>query len=124
MIDKGEKIKRALLWLPAKLYELAVRVRVAAYETQYRKPKRLNAVVIAVGNITVGGTGKTPMVARIASYIKSEDHSVAILTRGYGRESPGMRPLNAGRASSSGATGDAVKAGSYREFGDEPLMLA
>jgi tetraacyldisaccharide 4'-kinase len=128
MIDKGDKLKRALLWLPAKLYELAVRLRVAAYETEYRKPKRLDAVVISVGNITLGGTGKTPMVARIASYIKSEDHSVAILTRGYGRKSSGMRALNAGRASLSGGAnnkaGDAAEANSYREFGDEPLMLA
>jgi tetraacyldisaccharide 4'-kinase len=94
MIEKHEKFKRAMLWLPAKLYEVAVRLRVAAYETEYRKQKRLQAVVISIGNITLGGTGKTPMVEYIARYIKSEDHSVAILTRGYARESSGMRVLN------------------------------
>jgi tetraacyldisaccharide 4'-kinase len=128
MIGKGDKLKRALLGIPAKLYELAVRLRVAAYETEYRKPKRLDAVVIAVGNITVGGTGKTPMVERIARYIKSEDYSVAILTRGYGRESSGLRALNVpGATSNSGAGGRGggkAARDSYREFGDEPLMLA
>jgi tetraacyldisaccharide 4'-kinase len=128
MIEKDDKLKRALLRMPAKLYELAVRLRVAAYETEYRRPKRLDAAVIAVGNITVGGTGKTPMVEHIARYIKSEDHSVAILTRGYGRESSGMLALNVPRAASSiGASGqsrESARADSYREFGDEPLMLA
>ncbi|MGA9767451.1 MAG: tetraacyldisaccharide 4'-kinase [Blastocatellia bacterium] len=120
MIEKKEKLKRALVWLPAKLYELAVRLRVAAYETEYRRAKRLDGTVIAVGNITLGGTGKTPMVAYIASYIESEAHSVAILTRGYGRTSSGMRLLNASRESS---TNDRAQ-NSYSEFGDEPLMLA
>lgn len=124
MIEKTEKFKRALLWLPAKLYELAVRLRVASYETEYRKPKRLDATVIGVGNITLGGTGKTPMVAYIARYIKSEDHSVAILTRGYGRESSGMLKLNTSRESSTNDQPDAQLNNSYSEFGDEPLMLA
>ena len=97
MIGKDEKLKRALVWLPAKLYELAVRLRIAAYETDYRRPRRLEATVIAVGNITLGGTGKTPMVEYIARYLRSEAHRVAILTRGYGRASAGMQTLNVPR---------------------------
>jgi tetraacyldisaccharide 4'-kinase len=128
VIEKKEKLKRAILWLPAKLYELAVRLRVAAYETEYRRPKRLDATVIAVGNITLGGTGKTPLAAYIARYVKSEDHSVAILTRGYGRESSGMLTLNAARESSTNDRADSINTAqahnSYAEFGDEPLMLA
>ncbi len=120
MIEKKEKLKRAIAWLPAKLYELAVRLRVAAYETEYRKPKRLSATVIAIGNITLGGTGKTPMVAYIARYVKSEDHSVAVLTRGYGRTSSGMRVLNA----EGDSTHNCKAHNSYSEFGDEPVMLA
>jgi tetraacyldisaccharide 4'-kinase len=120
VIEKKEKLKRALAWLPAKLYELVVRLRVAAYETEYRKPKRLDATVIGVGNITLGGTGKTPMVAYIARYVKSEDHSVAILTRGYGRTSSGMRVLN----TEPDSIHNAQAHNSYGEFGDEPLMLA
>ncbi|HXG92139.1 MAG TPA: tetraacyldisaccharide 4'-kinase [Blastocatellia bacterium] len=118
MIGKDEKLKRALIWLPAKLYEIGVRLRVAAYETDYLKQKRLDATVISIGNITLGGTGKTPVVEFIAKYLRSEEHSVAILSRGYGRDSSGMRVLNreAGEA--------ARRAQSFREYGDEPLMLA
>jgi len=124
VIGKDEKLKRALIWLPAKLYELAVRLRVAAYETEYRTPQRLEAAVIAVGNLTLGGTGKTPMVEYIARYLRSEDHRVAILTRGYGRASDGMRTLNAPTASSHPESEPATQAPSFREVGDEPLMLA
>lgn len=118
MIGKDEKLKRALLWLPAKLYELGVRLRVAAYETEYLKRKRVAATVISIGNITVGGVGKTPIVEFVARYLKSEGHQVAILTRGYGRSSRGLRVLNDSRDAESG------KQVSHREFGDEPLMLA
>lgn len=114
MIDKTDKLKRALLWIPAKLYELGVRIRVVAYETEHLKSKSLRSTVISVGNITHGGTGKTPMVAYIARYLAEEGHRVAILTRGYSRKSKGRRALNAGAPSLS----------DYREYGDEPLMLA
>ena len=117
IVEKHQKLKRALLWLPAKLYELGVRLRVAAYETDYLKQSKLDATVISVGNLTLGGAGKTPMVDYIARYLKSEGHSVAVLTRGYARESSGMRLLN-------DPTTDIVAGEAYREFGDEPLMLA
>jgi tetraacyldisaccharide 4'-kinase len=109
-------LKRALLWLPAKLYELLVRLRIAAYETNYLTPKRISATVISVGNITLGGTGKTPLVEYIARYLSQEGYSVAILTRGYGRSSSGMKVLRGHQAS--------ALPWHYREFGDEPLMLA
>jgi tetraacyldisaccharide 4'-kinase len=114
-----QKLTRAFLWVPAKLYELGVRLRVAAYETDYLKQKKLSATVISVGNITLGGAGKTPMVHYIARYLASEDHAVAILTRGYGRKSSGLRILN--DPTKQSATNDVQ---SYEEFGDEPLMLA
>ena len=118
MIEKNQKLKRMLVWLPARLYELGVRLRVAAYETGYLKPKRLAATTISIGNIAVGGTGKTPMVHYVARYIEEEGHSVAILTRGYGRKSTGGRTLNG----PEGRGGDGAK--SYLEYGDEPVMLA
>lgn len=117
IIGKDEKLKRAAVWLPAKLYELAVRLRVAAYETEYLKQSRVDATVISVGNLTLGGAGKTPVAHYIADYLKSEGHSVAILTRGYKRESSGLRVLNDPRIKNPEQT-------NYREFGDEPLMLA
>jgi tetraacyldisaccharide 4'-kinase len=113
----NNKLTRALLWAPSRLYELSVRLRVAAYETEYLHTKRLDSIVISVGNLTLGGAGKTPMVQYIARYLKSEDHRVAILTRGYARKSSGMRVLN-----NPVKPSEASK--SYLEFGDEPLMLA
>src|ERR1051325_8800163 len=128
MTGTTSTIKRALFWLPAKLYELAVRLRIVAYETDYLKAKSLDAFVISVGNLTLGGTGKTPLVSYIARYLKREGRSVAILTRGYGRASKGRRVLNEpGRtaATDAPAAKGRVPAGEpYREFGDEPLMLA
>lgn len=119
MIDKKDKFKRALLWLPVKLYELVVRLRVVAYETDYLHSKKLDAFVISVGNITLGGTGKTPFVNYITRYLKREDRSVAILTRGYGRKSTERRILNDPRTKAQNSSTE-----SYLEFGDEPLMLA
>ncbi len=116
VIDKSEKLKRTALWLPAKLYEMAVRIRVVAYETDYLKTRRLSSTVISVGNITHGGTGKTPLVEYIARYLQEEGHRVAILTRGYSRRSRGRRALNAQEARPSSDV--------CREYGDEPLMLA
>lgn len=116
-------LKRVLLWLPSKLYELGVRMRVAAYETDYLKEHRLESTVISVGNLTLGGAGKTPMVAFISRYLKGEGLSVAILTRGYARESSGRRVLNDPRAQAN-ATIPSTSNQSYKEFGDEPLMLA
>lgn len=119
MNNTHNKLTRALLWVPSKLYELAVRLRVVAYETAYLQPKHLDATVISVGNLTLGGTGKTPMVQYIARYLTSEDHRVAILTRGYARNSSGMRVLN-----DPAERGQDEHSNSYLEFGDEPLMLA
>jgi len=127
MIGKDEKLKRALLWLPARLYELGVRLRVAAYETNYLKSKQLNSTVISVGNITHGGTGKTPMVEYVARYLKEEGHPVAILTRGYGRKSAGRLVLNSpGNRSESSNQDESANSSrrDYTQYGDEPLMLA
>jgi tetraacyldisaccharide 4'-kinase len=119
MISKDQKLKRAFLWLPAKIYELLVRLRIAAYETDYLKSRRLEAIVISVGNLTVGGTGKTPMVEYIARYLKEEEFQVAILTRGYARKSKGMRVIGL-------AVGEQTKSGvlAHLECGDEPAMMA
>jgi len=66
MTWRPNKLLRAVLWLPAKTYEIALRFRVAAYETGYITPRRLSASVVSIGNITLGGTGKTPLAEYIA----------------------------------------------------------
>jgi tetraacyldisaccharide 4'-kinase len=78
--------------------------------TIYRPP----VPVIAVGNLTVGGTGKTPMVAWIAAYLRTKHVRAAILSRGYGRRSKGVRVVSDGTRLLADA----------REGGDEPVQLA
>ena len=106
---------RAALYVPAKVYELGVRLRMALYETAYLKPRQLSKPVIAVGNITVGGTGKTPLVEYIARYLTDEGHETVILTRGYGRTATDRTRV---------ILNDGQPLPDWSLAGDEPLMLA
>ncbi len=74
---------RALLWPLSLLYGAAARVRAWIYQKGWLKQRRLRATVISVGNLTVGGTGKTPMVIWLAETFLAEGKRVAILSRGY-----------------------------------------
>ena len=74
---------RMLLWPLSLLYGAFVRLRVWLYAKGLLKQKRLKAPVVSVGNLTVGGTGKTPMVIWLAERFLAEGKHVAILSRGY-----------------------------------------
>jgi tetraacyldisaccharide 4'-kinase len=74
---------RIPLWPLSLLYGGAIRVRAWMYRKGWLKQKRLKATVISVGNLTVGGTGKTPIVIWLAEKFLAEGKSVAILSRGY-----------------------------------------
>lgn len=80
---KVSLLLRALLWPLSVLYGVIVHVKVWLYANKWIKQKRLNARVISVGNLTVGGTGKTPMVIWLAEKFLAEGKRVAILSRGY-----------------------------------------
>jgi tetraacyldisaccharide 4'-kinase len=73
----------SLLWPLTLPYGLAVRLKALAYRKRILRPRRLEGVVISVGNLTAGGTGKTPMVLWIAKRLLAEGKQVGILTRGY-----------------------------------------
>src|SRR5579859_3965253 len=75
---------RTLLWPLSLLYGAAVRARAWMYQKGWLKQKRLKGTVVSVGNLTVGGTGKTPMVIWLAEKFLAEGKRVAILSRGYG----------------------------------------
>jgi tetraacyldisaccharide 4'-kinase len=80
-----------------------------------RSPARLPACVISVGNLTVGGTGKTPVTAEAARILHAAGISVAVLSRGYGRrDEAALVVVSDGRR----VLADAAEAG------DEPVMLA
>jgi tetraacyldisaccharide 4'-kinase len=64
-------------------YGAVAHLRARAYRKGVLKQRRLDGTVISVGNLTVGGTGKTPMVLRIVGRLLAEGKSVGILTRGY-----------------------------------------
>ena len=76
-------ILRALLWPLSIVFEAVVRLRAFFYRAGIFRQKRLKGVVISVGNLTVGGTGKTPMVMWLAERAASMGHCVGVLTRGY-----------------------------------------
>jgi tetraacyldisaccharide 4'-kinase len=72
-----------LLWPLSLVYGAAASLRAWLYKHGWRKQKRLNRPVISVGNLTTGGTGKTPMVIWLAEKLLAEGKRVAILSRGY-----------------------------------------
>src|SRR5215475_620303 len=74
---------RISLWPLSLLYGLLVRSKTTLYRARIFRQKRLRGAVVSVGNITVGGTGKTPMVLWLAEKYSREGKSVAILSRGY-----------------------------------------
>lgn len=79
---------RLLLWPLALVYGGYVRLRAWLYAKGWFKQRSLRGKVISVGNLSVGGTGKTPMVIWLAEYFLAQEKRVAILSRGY-RGSPG-----------------------------------
>lgn len=98
----------------ARLYQLGVGARLALYKNNILKPRRLAAPVISVGNLTVGGTGKTPCVAWLANFLHAAGHQVAILSRGYKRASRGRIAVSNGQEILC----------QPHEAGDEPYLLA
>jgi len=76
-------VLRLLLWPLSLVYGELARLRAWLYAQDFLKQKRLNRPVISVGNLTVGGTGKTPMVIWLAERLLAEGKRVGILSRGY-----------------------------------------
>jgi len=107
-------LRRALGAAPAKLLGWAVALR----NRRYARPGgawRAGVPVLSVGNLAVGGTGKTPMVLWLCSALLDDGRRPAVITRGYGG-SAGRGPLWVSRGA-----GPLVDA---RDGGDEPVMLA
>lgn len=77
-------LARFCLWLASIPYGIVVRARNVFYARGWWKSVRVDVPVISVGNLTVGGTGKTPCVEYVARFYRERDLRVAILSRGYG----------------------------------------
>src|SRR3954467_14673963 len=81
--DKRAAVARFCLFLLSKVYALAVRARRLLYNFRLLRDSTLGVQVIAIGNLTVGGTGKTPVVEKFARELRDQGRNVAILSRGY-----------------------------------------
>ena len=68
-------------------YEMATRLRAYGYERGWFARRDLPVPVISIGNLTVGGTGKTPLVIQITEWLLEAGRRVAVLSRGYRRTS-------------------------------------
>jgi tetraacyldisaccharide 4'-kinase len=77
------QVARVVLWPLSLLYGVAASARARAYATGWLKSRRLRAAVVSVGNLSVGGAGKTPMVLWLAEKFIAQGKHVAVLTRGY-----------------------------------------
>ena len=97
------------------LYGAITRARASLYERGTFRTVKLARPVVSVGNITTGGTGKTPLVEWVARTLAASGRRVCILTRGYGRRNPNRRVLV-----SDGTT----VFSNPLEAGDEPYLLA
>lgn len=106
---------RWLLWPLELLYRFIIRLRALAYARGWRRTRHLPVKVVSVGNLTVGGTGKTPLVLRLATLLGQRGLRVAILTRGYGRRESMPLIIN-GRGETKQYTPELM--------GDEPILLA
>ena len=97
------------------LYGVAMKARRALYRRGFLSNRRIPAPLISVGNLTMGGTGKTPLVQWIAEQLAAANRRVCILTRGYGRKNPKQRVVV---SKGAGVLSDADYAG------DEAFLLA
>ena len=104
-----------MLRLLGKFYGFNADIRNKLYDGGIFKMHSLGARTISVGNVSFGGTGKTPLVALIAEILADADEKVCILTRGYGRNDPDNRLLV---SQGTEVLADAIHAG------DEPVELA
>src|SRR5712692_9471504 len=76
-------ILRGILYALSFIYERLVQLRLYLYRKRIFRERTLGCLVISIGNLTVGGTGKTPIVEKFARALQSGGRRVAILSRGY-----------------------------------------
>jgi tetraacyldisaccharide 4'-kinase len=85
----GAALSRGVLAIAEAPYGIGVWWRNRRYDTVPRLTRRVEVPVVSVGNLTLGGTGKTPMVKWVARRLRAADIRVAIVSRGYGAAEPG-----------------------------------
>jgi tetraacyldisaccharide 4'-kinase len=92
------------------IYAAVVDARNRLYDRQRLPARRLRGPVVSIGNLSAGGSGKTPFVILLGELLKARGVKFDVLSRGYGRRTRGVLQVDPG--------------GSVGEFGDEPLLVA
>lgn len=88
---KGPTLLRAVLFALSRLFAAGVKCRRFLYNARIFRDTTLGVQVIAIGNLSVGGTGKTPVVEKFARELRDQGRNVAILSRGYRSKPPPLR---------------------------------
>ena len=119
---------RGLLLALSFIYERLVQLRLFLYRHRIFREHTLGCLVISIGNLTVGGTGKTPIVEKFAKALRAGGRRVAILSRGY-KSVPGPSPRKSWFGKKKPQPPRVVSDGKSllldsRTAGDEPYMLA
>jgi tetraacyldisaccharide 4'-kinase len=91
--DFRAKATRVFLFGSSKIFQALVKIRRWLYNVRLLRDKTLGVQVIAIGNLTVGGTGKTPVVEKFARELRDAGRNVAILSRGYRSKPPPLHIL-------------------------------
>jgi tetraacyldisaccharide 4'-kinase len=110
----ADRCWRAALSAAALGYGAAVMARNWAFDAGVRRTRQLPVPVVCVGNLTVGGTGKTPATIAVAQRLMAEGLAVGVLLRGYGREEGAVRV----------AAEQAGQPAPWQQVGDEAVLLA
>jgi len=107
-------LPHALLYVLSILYGAGIGLKMRLYSSGFLDRKELPCKVISIGNITSGGTGKTPFAVWLAGYLKKRNTRVVILSRGYKGSAKGVAVVSDGQKILLGP----------KEAGDEPYLMA
>lgn len=110
------RVLGVILWIMAQGYGLIIRFRRRLYDQRIFRQNKVECCVISIGNITVGGTGKTPMTILLARELQQFGLRVAVISRGYKRAEPN-RPMVL-------VADYAGLRASVAQAGDEPFLIA
>ena len=112
--DKSNNYSRFIFYPLSLFYQITLFIRSFFYKINFLETRSLPCKVISVGNITAGGSGKTPTVEYLSRLLQSKGKKIGIISRGYRRNSKKTLIVTDGK----------TKPKKWESFGDEPYLLA
>ena len=129
--SKIDRLLKGVLFLLSRVYRRAVQFRIWLYDKRILRPRSLGCLVVSIGNLTCGGTGKTPVVEKFARTLAQKGRKVAILSRGYRSKDRSLleKTIALFKSKKKEVPPRIVSDGKYLLLnsltaGDEPYMLA